>query len=108
MANLGTSGVTIVDSWTGGGNNGKKFNFYKCVVVLSSMGTAANAIPASAFRLQTLEGSTPWTIADNSVAIVAAPNVAKSQLLLKAAATNAPADYSGTYYCTVWGYPPQV
>lgn len=108
MANLASSGVTIEDSWTSGGNNGKKYNYYRCTAVLSSMGTVANNIPAAAFRLQTIEGSTPWTLSDNSIVVVANPNVAKSLLLLKAAGTNAPADYTGTFSFTIWGYPPQA
>jgi hypothetical protein len=108
MASLASSGVTILDSWTEGGNNGKKLNVYKCSVVLSSMGTVANGIPATAFRLSTIERVSPWTLSDNTIVLVAAPNVLKTAVLLKAAGTNAPADYSGTYECTVWGYPPQA
>jgi hypothetical protein len=67
------------------------------------MGTATNKIQASVLGFRTIEHCTPLTIADNSVMLVAAPSYDGTLLLLKAAGTNAPADFSGTYECVVTG-----
>lgn len=107
MADLAASAVTILDSWTEGGNNGKKLNVYKCSATFTAMGTATNKLLATAFRLIQIERVSPFVADDNSLVIAAAPNVAGTLILLKAAGSNAPADYTDTFYFTVWGYPPQ-
>lgn len=52
MADLAASGVTINRRWTEGGNLANKgFTVLDVTMVLSSMGTTTNAIPATAFGL---------------------------------------------------------
>ncbi len=103
MANLASTGVVTNANYTGNGNNGKKHSFKEVTVTLSSMGTTTNTIPAAAFGMSKIAGSSPWTLSDNSIVVVANPNVLGTLLLLKAAATNAPADYTGAFTATIWG-----
>lgn len=102
MANLASSGVTTTDSWVEA-YAGKKVRARKVTVVLSSMGSATNTIPAAAFGLSTILECTPLVKSDDSVVVVAHPSYSGAIILLKAAGTNAPADYSGTFRCIVRG-----
>ena len=101
MANLATSGVTVIDSWYNG--HDRKVVSRRLRVVLAAMGTAANKIEASILGFRRIESCTPLIISDNTVLIQASPSYDGSLLLLKAAGTNAPADFTGTYEMVVTG-----
>jgi len=103
MAALASSAVTLNDNWTSQGNNGKKYSFRNVTLVLTGQGTVANPIPASALGLTKVIGAYPLTKSDDSLFVLGASNAANSVLLLKAAADNVPADYSGTFTGTVYG-----
>lgn len=95
MADLAASAVTILDNYFSDGGNGKKFRTRKVRLVLTTQGGATNKIPAEVLNLTSIESATPAVASDNSLVIVAAPSYDKTFLLLKAAGTNAPADYNG-------------
>jgi hypothetical protein len=67
-------------------------------------GSAGEKIPASAFGLSTFEECGVLTKSDNTVVVVAAPSADRTEMLLKAAGTNAPASVTGTYNFVVKGY----
>jgi hypothetical protein len=107
MANLAASGVTITRSYL------EKFpsteqRVLDVSIVLSSMGTVANNIPATSFGLARFYGPVVLVKSDNSVILVGTPSADGTLLLLleatAAAGTNAPADFSGTYVGQVKGY----
>lgn len=104
MANLATSGVTVNTDYSDGGNNGKRFLKRELTLVLSSMGTATNNISAAVLGFSVIKGSTPAMKSDDSVVIPTCPNTAGTKLLFGGGASNAPADYSGTFNVTVYGY----
>lgn len=101
MATLAASGVTVSRSWFMGLK--KDVLLKEVSVVLSSMGTATNYLPASAFGFARFVGPAHFTKSDNSVVLVGVPSYDGTKLLLKAADTNAPADYSGTFAGVVSG-----
>lgn len=103
MANLAASGVTITRSYL------EKFpsteqRVLDVSIVLSTMGTAANNIPATSFGLARFYGPTVLVKSDNADMLVGVPSANGTLLLLKAAGSNAPADFSGTYVGQVKGY----
>lgn len=102
MANLAASGVTFVDTWQEA-YAGKFLKARKVTMVLSSMGTVTNNIPASVLGLNTIIECSPLINDGNDLVIVASPNYDGTLLLLKAAGTNAPADYTDTFRCVVRG-----
>lgn len=110
MANLAASGVTIERVFREGGLLGKERLKMIVSVVLSSMGTTTNKIPASAFGLQKIEECSNLVKSDNTVIVVAVPSADGSLILLAnlAQATDAnrsnPADLTGTFRLTVAGY----
>jgi len=94
MANLARSAVTINGSWNEGGPSNKRVSARNVTMVLTGQGSVANAIPASVFELGVIEQATAFTASDNSLVIVAAPSADGSKLLLRAAGSNAPADFN--------------
>lgn len=104
MANLAASAVTVNAEYLGLGGNSKRGVFRELTLTLASMGTATNQIGATALGFEKILSSSPLIISDNTVMIVATPNYDGTLLLLKAAGTNAPADFTGTYKVTVFGY----
>lgn len=102
MADLEASDVTIVNGWPV--NQGSRVvALREFSLVLDTMGTAANAIPASVLGFSKIISAEPGILDTNAGIIVAAPSLDGTKLLLKAAATNAPADYSGTLVIRVLG-----
>jgi hypothetical protein len=73
-------------------------------VVLSSMGTVTNTIPATAFGLTRFYGPVVLVKSDNGDVLLGTPSVDGTILLLKESDTNNFADASGTYYGQVKGY----
>lgn len=104
MANLASSGVTLLRAWTEGGLALKDRSVLRVSMVLSTMGTATNTIPATAFGLSVIEEVSSLVQDDDTDIIVAGPSNDGSLILLKAAGTNSPADFSGTYEATIRGY----
>lgn len=103
MANLAASAVTLVDSWYSQGINGKKFKAKKLTLVLTGQGTATNKILASVLGLTSIVEAGPAITSDNASVIVASPSYDGTMLLLKAAGTNAPADFTATVDVIVKG-----
>lgn len=103
MASLADSAVTVQDSWEGGGVNARRFAYRRVVLVLTGQGGTTNLISAGNLRLKSVEGSTPLVKSDDSVVLIGAANYAGTALSLCATASDAPADATGTFKCTVWG-----
>jgi hypothetical protein len=72
--------------------------------VLTNQGTVANSITASVLGLTSIFESSSLVASDNSAILVSVPSADGTKLLLKAAATGAPADYAGTFTGNVTGY----
>lgn len=104
MANLAQSGVTIERAWSEGHVTGKDISCRKVALVLSTMGTVTNNIPASVLSLTKIEQSTPAVKDDNTVIVPTGPSNDGTLLLLGGGASNAPADYTGTFRLVVKGY----
>lgn len=95
MANLSRTAVTILGSRYEGTK--KELIVRECTIVLTGQGTATNKILASDLGFKGFKGSSIFTKSDNTEVLIGVPSYDKTFLLLKAAATNAPADFTGTY-----------
>ncbi len=104
MANLAASAVTInrgyVEPRSGGAVTWREYT-----LVLTGQGGTTNLIPASVLKFSKILEAKPGISASNANMIVAWPNLAGSALLLKASATDAPADFTGTITILVGGNP---
>lgn len=103
MAALASTAVTLVSEWTEGGTNGRLLACRKLELVLTAQGTVANAIPASVLGFTKILDASIGIGNGDDVLYCAAPSYDGSQLLLKAAGTNAPADYTDTIRIVVKG-----
>lgn len=101
MADLASTAVTVKNSWYGG--LGKEIIHREVDVTLSGQGSTSNKITAEALGLDEFEGISVLTKDDDSAVVVGAPSADKKTLLLKAAATNAPADYTGDFTGVITG-----
>jgi len=102
MADLTTAGVTIVNGWPV--NHGSRIvKLREFSLVLDAAGDTTDIILASVLGFTEIVAAEPGILGDNASIIVAAPSLDGSMLLLKAAATNAPATYSGTLVIRVYG-----
>lgn len=101
MADLAKDDVTINRSWYAGQD--KQIMSRDVNLTLSGQGTTANAINADTLGFKTFEGISTLTKGDDSEVVIGIPSVDKSQLLLKAAGTNAPAAFTGAYRGVVNG-----
>lgn len=110
MPDLSATGVTIVRAWHEGGPGLKDRVAVIANIVLSAMGGNVNRIPAAAFGLRVLEGCTNAVRADGGAVVVAGVTADGSRVVLAdlTQATDAsratPADVSGTFRITVYGY----
>lgn len=104
MADLATSAVTVSRTDSRTTTPGTVLYSKACSVTLTTQGSASNKILATAFGLSAFEESSAWSKTDNTELIVAAISADRSYLLLKAAGSNAPADFAGAYVCYVKGY----
>lgn len=102
MANLASSAVTVVESWTEGDTHGKRLNCFYVSVVLTAQGGGTNLIPASVIMpgFNTIVSGGTFTKADNSDVQVSSPSADRTFLLLGLT----PADVTGTYLGIVKGY----
>ena len=98
--------MTIRDSWSEGGVNGKRRTVLEVTVVLTGAGSGAssNKIPASAFGLTVIEEVSSFVNDGGDLIIVGSPNYDGTEIVFKAAATNAFASYTDTFRGTVKGY----
>ncbi len=101
MADLAAGGIAHITAWYNGWK--KDVINREVTVTLAAMGTAANAVPAASFGFSKFRGIAYLTKSDNTEVILGVPSYDGTKLLLKAAATNAPADFTGTYHGVVAG-----
>lgn len=109
MASLASSAVTIDNSFTAGGINGKRQVVLQCTLVLSGQGGNTNKILASAFDLTKIEECSNAIKDDNLLVYVATPAYDGSYLTLvdctqATDASRIPADITATVRITVRGY----
>jgi hypothetical protein len=105
MADLASTGVTLLDAWPDGGTSGKRRTALKLEIVLAAAGSGAtsNKIPASALGLSTIEEVSSFVKSDGLVIVPATPNIAGNEIILGGGASNANASYTGTFRCIVKG-----
>lgn len=106
MADLTPSGVVVARVASETRSNGLTFWEKYVAMTLATHGdlTAGQLIPASAFGLSTIEEVSSLVKSDDTLVLVATPSNDRQNILLKAAATNAPAAYSGVFKGVVKGY----
>jgi hypothetical protein len=108
MANLASSAVTTVSSWTEGGPNGRRQIAKIVRLALTGQGGATNLISASALGFTKIEQCSNAILSDNSLVYVAVPLYGGTAIGLVPdwnAATAIPADATGvTIELTVKGY----
>jgi hypothetical protein len=102
MADLAKSAVEIVDGWEHR-QPGRNFTLRQFVLTLTGQGGTTNKIPASVLGFAKIKQAYPGVSASNANIVVAAPSLDGSMLLLKASATDAPADFTGTLTILVGG-----
>lgn len=109
MANLTSSGVKLLTSenYPLGDRFQKSMHEsqgdYQVVLVAQGDGADGSNIPASAFGMSVIREVSGVVKSDNSIQLVATPKYDGSGILLKAAGTNAPAQYTGTFNMRVKG-----
>lgn len=108
MANLASSAVTTVSSWTEGGTNGRRRVAKIVRLALTGQGGATNLIIASALGFTKIEECSNAILSDNSLVYLAVPLYGGTAVGLVPdhdAATGVPADATGvTIELTVKGY----
>lgn len=104
MADLASSAVTTLRISSQTLSNGITLFTKACAVTLTTQGTVANKVLATAFGLSSFEESSSWSKTDNTEILVAGISNDRTHLLLKAAATGAPFDYAGAYNVYVKGF----
>lgn len=110
MADLTASDVTTVRSWTEGGTTGKNRKGALLKLVLTTMGSDTNKIPASALGFTKIESCSNAVASDDTKVYPAVPsndglNILLVDLTNVTDANRAdPADISATVYIEVHGY----
>ncbi len=95
--------LTTVDNYLSDGPNGKKHSVYIFDIVLATQGGGTNYIPAAQLNLAKIYGAGSAIKSDDSVIVPVSPSTDGSKLLFGGGASNAPADYTGTFRVRVWG-----
>ena len=105
MADLTAAGVTLLDAWTDGGTNGKRYTVLKLSLNLTSAGSgaASNKIPASVLGLSSIVGASTFMKSDGAALVPASPNPSGTELLLGGGASNAPLSQTGIFTGVVTG-----
>lgn len=109
MANLTSADVTLTTSedYPLGDRFGKIMQEsqgdYHVVLSAHGDGTTSHDIPAAAFGKSVIREVPVCVKSDNSIILVAVPKYDGSAILLKAAGTNAPAQFTGTFLMRVKG-----
>lgn len=103
MADVTSANVTLLDHWTEGGLNGKRFAALKVQVAITAAGSGATGakIPASAFGLRVVEQVSNAVNAANTAAHPLVPSADESEVL--SMHNNVPANITGTYEFIVKG-----
>lgn len=101
MAALAQSAVTKDEIYLEGGNTGRRRKVVRATLTLTGQGTATS-IPVALFGMAAIHRAHSARLSDNTI-LVAVPSYDGLSLLLKAAGTNAAADYSGTMRVIVEG-----
>jgi hypothetical protein len=107
MADLTSSNVTTSRSYRSSSKGDKAEDVVKQVTVVvtaAGSGGAGAKLPASAFGLTSITRVGSFVKDDNSLFVVATPNYTGTEILLKNAGSNAPADYTGTFKTFVQGF----
>ena len=106
MANLASSAVTEVASWTEGNVNGKRHIARLLRLVLTAQGGATNLIGAAALGFTKIEQCSNAVLSDNTKIYPAVPLYGGTAvgLILATQTASAPADVTGTVEITVKGY----
>lgn len=102
MADLDRDAVVVTNSRRFG-TAGDKVIEREVNVTLTGQGTTTNKITAESMGFDFFRGLSVLVKTDDSVVVIGAPSNDGKTLLLKAAATNAPADYTGEYKCVIQG-----
>ena len=97
MADLAQGAVTSLNSWYDGSLPTNRQRCKEVSLVLTGQGTTTNKVLASVLGFTHIEEATSFVASDDSVILVATPSYDGTMLLFKAAGTNAPADFSGTF-----------
>lgn len=101
MPALAATAVTVLSEWYEG--RAQQLVTKKLRLVLTAQGTVANPIDASVLGLRKIVRASPAVKSDNTLIFTAAPNILGTILLLRDAATGAPADVTATVDLTVTG-----
>lgn len=101
---IGGSGGDPGQDYVGLGHTGKKYVFRNLILALTTQGGTTNYVSAAACGLNVIVGAFNATKSDDSVVLPCAASHDGTKLLLGGGASNAPADYTGTFYVTVYGY----
>lgn len=109
MAALTSDNVTVTRGWTEVATP-MNVKYKQLTLVLSSQGGASNTVDASTLGFGVILGSAMAQKSDDALALPTAPSYDGSKLFFynPAQATDAnrddPADVTGTFRVTVWGY----
>lgn len=103
MADLTSTGVSILESWEEGGVDSKRFVARRVRLTLSGQGTTTNKIPASVLKMTKVVSATPMVKSDNTVIVPASPDYARDNLLAGGGSSNAPQDLTGVFDVIVRG-----
>lgn len=101
MANLAATAVVQNDYFYPHRNQVRQVK--NLTLTLTGQGTTTNKILASVLGFNIIRQASPAVKDDNTLVIVAAPSIDGSMLLLKAAGSNAPADYTAVVTLDVEG-----
>lgn len=103
MASLATSAVSRTKYLTLNQRLAERLIMKTFVLTLTGQGTVANAITAATLGFTKIHSCSNAVSDADDLIIVAAPSFDGSKLLLKAAGTNAPGDYTANVRITVFG-----
>lgn len=103
MAAYAKAATDVVANYQEGGHTGKRLSVFELQLVLATQGGATNNIPASTWGLKKIVRSSVAVLSDNTKVVPTSPSADGSLLLFGGGASNAPADYTGTFNVTIWG-----
>lgn len=98
MSNFAATPSTLIEieSWYEGGQANKRVGCRKLTIVLTGQGTTTNKITAASLGFEKIDSAGPFVADGDDHIYVASPSYDGSLLLLKASATDAPADITDT------------
>lgn len=109
MADLASSAVTVVNSWSNGGVNGKRHVEEIVTLVLTGQGDSTDKILATALGFTKIEQCGNAVLDDDSIVYIASPSYDGSHILLvdpteSTDASRVPVAVTGTVRLFVAGY----